>query len=214
MSFNINKPTQQELLNQGKLITKSFALGLIKPKFYQSNDTGSFNQRTLEEQAREEGKNGAYNGFFGLPVFDILTLIGFNYTTLDGKRIVIADLNLGVALIDVSQSKNEIETPIQGRNGTIKEYISDGDYVLNIRGVIASNAQDSYPEDLVKHLIQFCNAPVSIPVASNLLDLFGIHNIVIKDFAFPQNEGMRNVVNFQLSCLSDTPFEIKTKTQV
>ena len=212
--FQVNKPTQQEILNQGKLIAKTFSLGVLKPKFFQQNDSGAFNQKTIEEAARKEGNEGVYTGFFGLPTFDILTLIGFQYTTLDGKTINIPDLNIGVALIDISQTKNIVKTQIQGRNGDVKEYVSDGDYSLNIRGVLAINGQDVFPEDQLKHLIQFCKAPVSIPVACNLLEYHGIQNIVIESYTFPQSEGMRNAISFQLDCVSDTPFEIKTKTQV
>ncbi len=43
--------------------------------------------------------------------------------------------------------------------------------------------------------------------------MFGIKDIVIKDYSFAQVEGMRNVQPFELNCLSETPFEIKSQTQ-
>jgi hypothetical protein len=198
-------------VNQAKLIIKGFGLGALKPKFY--HNAGDTNQRTLEEIAREEGKEGIYNGDFGLPVFDTLTFVGTSYTTLDGKTITIPTINMGVALIEVSQSKNIVTTAIQGRNGTIKEYISDGDFVINIKGVLTSNAQDVYPTELVKQLLSFCAAPISFGVASSILEKFGIQEIVIQEFSFPQVEGMRNIAPFQIQCLSETPFEIKNQTQ-
>ena len=201
----------KEIANEAKLIIKGFGLGALKSKFF--FHPGDLNQRTLEEEARAEGKEGSYNGQFGLPVFDILTLIGFSYNTPDGKTITVPTIELGTALIEVSQSKNIVKTPIQGRNGTIKEYVSDGDFIINIKGVLASNAQDYYPIDLKKELLSFCAAPVSFGVASKILDSFGVSEIVIQDYSFPQNEGMRNIVPFELQCLSETPFEIKSQTQ-
>lgn len=206
-NFQITK----EVANQAKLIVKGFALGALKPKFY--HNEGDLNVRTLEELARLEGKDGSSNGDFGLPVFDALTFIGTTYTTPDNKTVTIQTIEMGVALIEVSQSKNIITTPIQGRNGTIKEYISDGDFIITIRGILASNAQDSYPTELVKQLLSFCAAPVSFGVASRILEKFGIQEIVIKEYSFPQTEGMRNLVPFEMQCLSETPFEIKTQTQ-
>lgn len=197
--------------NQAKLIIKGFGLGALKSKVF--SNPGDTNQRTLEEIAREEGKEGNYNGSFGLPVFDILTLIGFSYNTSDGKTVSVSDLDIGTALIEVNQIKNIVTTNTQGRNGSIKEYISDGDFVLNIKGVLTSNAQDSYPEELAKLLLSFCAAPVSFGVASNILKKFGIQEIVIKEYSFPQIEGMRNTVPFEMQCLSETPFEIKYQTQ-
>lgn len=196
---------------QAQLIIKGFGLGLVKPKLF--NTSGNTNILTLQELAREEGRDGVANSAFGLPVFDIVTLMDLKYESLDRKQISVSAMNLGVALCDVSQSKNIITTPIQGRNGTIKEYISDGDYVINIKGVITIDAQDYYPEQEVKQLKQFLDAPVSLKVASSYLNRLGINEVVVKDYTLNQSEGMRNVQYFELSCLSETPFEIKAQTQ-
>jgi len=55
-------------------------------------------------------------------------------STLDGREGA-RNLILETVLITVVQSKNIIKTPIQGRNGTIKEYIGEGDYMLRINGI-------------------------------------------------------------------------------
>ncbi len=209
--FLTNPLIKTELVNQAKLIVKGFGLGIIKPKFY--NVTSDLNKTTLEELAREEGKDGSYNGDFGLPVFDILTFIGTNYNTPDGKIITLETTSFGTALMEVSQCKNIVRTPVQGRNGDVFEYCSDGNYSIQIRGVLTSNGQDVYPTELAKQLISFCQAPVSFAVASTILKKFGVQQIIITDFSFPQLEGMRNVVPFNLQCLSETPFEIKSQTQ-
>jgi hypothetical protein len=195
---------------QSELILKNFGLSFIKPKFYQVNGG---NVATLQELAKEDGQRDKQNSFFGLPVFDVLTFMGMNYIAYDGKKITLDTIHFGVALCDINQSKNIITTSIQGRNGTIKEYISDGDYTINIKGVITSAAQDYYPEQNVKRLKDFCDAPTPISIASQYINMFGIKDIVIKDYSFAQVEGMRNVQPFELNCLSETPFEIKSQTQ-
>lgn len=210
-----NNFTLNEGLNpkgQAKLIVKGFGLNALKEKFY--NADGDLSVRTNQELAQQEGLDGSSSGNFGLPVFDIVTFGGENgvrYKTTDGKSIAIGRLDVGVALCTVNMTKNIVVTSIQGRNGTVKEYISDGDYQINIKGVIVINAQDAYPEFEVNVLKQYCDAPIEIPVACTYLNRFGIKNIVITDYSFEQSEGMRNVQTFTINCLSDNPIELKSK---
>ncbi len=57
----------------------------------------------------------------------------------DGKTTNFNSIQLDTVLINISQSKNIVTTALQGRNGTVKEYISDGDYVIQVSGMITSN---------------------------------------------------------------------------
>jgi len=63
------------------------------------------------------------------------------------------ELILESVLIEVRQTKNIQRTPVQGRNGTVKEYIADGDYDITIRGVITTPRINSYPLDEVRALV-------------------------------------------------------------
>ena len=192
-----------------KFIISAFGLGLLKPKFYKTyvNDK--------EEQARTDGNFDTSLNEFGLPVFDKLVLdsISYEYEEKQNgayvkKTVQRAGIEFATVLIDVSQSKNIVSTPVSGRNGTVKEYISDGDYMVNIKGVLVGQGVNVEPADEINNLIAFCKAPVSIPVASDRLSYFGISSIVVKEYNFSQLEGQKNVVPFELICLSDTPFEI------
>lgn len=210
-NFTLNKGFNPE--GQAKLIVKGFGLNALKAKFYNANsDT---NTLTLQELAQAEGTDGQYSGMFGLPVFDIITFgdtNGLRYKTLNGEIISIGRLDLGTVLCTVNMTKNIVATPIQGRNGTVKEYISDGDYVINIKGLIVSPAQESFPEVEFNVLKKYCDAPVEIPVASTFLNRFGIKSFVIQDYRFDQTEGMRNVQAFEINCLSDQPIELKSQS--
>jgi hypothetical protein len=228
-NFNVLDVFKKEFINQGELILKSFGLNALKAKIYTGglNDTfkpteektytsNAFsNQATQEENSRIEGRDAIYNGDFGLPVLDILVLGGVKYETMNVlgavTNITLPTVTLGIALLEVNQTKNIVTTSVQGRNGTIKEYISDGDFMINIKGILASNAQDTYPVDLFNALLKYCTAPVSFPASSLYLNRFGITDLVIQDYSFPQVEGMRNIQPFEIKCLSETPFEIKTK---
>jgi hypothetical protein len=193
-------------VGQAKLIVKGFGLGLIKPKFY--------NVKPISDDEFGAVVDGDLNsgvGLWGLPVFDVLEFDSLDYTDLDGKKYHLEGLSFGTALLVVTMSKNIVTTPIQGRNGTVKEYISDGDFMINIKGMLVGNGVDVSPTKLKSDLVAYCKAPVEFGVASNLLTDFGIKSIVIKDYSFPQIEGSRNTVPFELSCLSDSPIELKSQ---
>lgn len=196
---------------QAELIIKSAGLAFLKPKFY------SVRSNSDEQDVRALGEFNISQyeniGAFGLPVFDVLEFDQLRYTTLDGKQVSVESLSLGVALITVTQSKNIVITPIQGRTGgTVKEYISDGDYHINIKGVLVGEGNEVKPQGKKNVLVAFCQAPVEINVASPLLNDFGIYTIVISDYNFPQVEGQRNVVPFEINAMSDKPIELKSKS--
>lgn len=131
------------------------------------------------------------------------------YETLEGDEIEFDEIAIDSVLLNISQSKNVVTTPIQGRNGSVKEYISDGDFVISIAGVLTGDGADVYPEVDVINLIEILKAPVSLKVESEFLNFFDIDEIVITNYFFNQKYGSRNTQPFQISALSDEPLELK-----
>lgn len=196
---------------QAKQIAKGLGLRFIKPKFFKVDSDTMFKEQDAINFAiiDNDETNSDSKSKFGLPMFDTILFEQVKYTTNEGADITVQPFSMGTALCEVSQSRNIVATQIAGRNGTVKEYISDGDYMINIKGVLASLYQNVAPKDSVNQLLGFCNAPVSFNVTSNFLAYFGVLTIVIKDYNFSQMEGKRNVIAFELNCMSDMPFEIK-----
>ena len=116
---------------------------------------------------------------------------------------------INTALIEVSQQRNIITTPIaglgvvNGRGGTVKEYISENDYSIKIRGFIESNSPGKAPRIDLGILSSYFKAPVALEVASNYLRAFDITRIVVVGYNFPQTEGQRNLQFFEVDCISD-----------
>jgi hypothetical protein len=119
------------------------------------------------------------------------------------------NLILETVLITVIQSKNIIKTAIQGRNGTVKEYISDGDFQINIIGSIVSPFALVYPKDEVDLLIRYCKVNREIGVICEFLGQFGIEYVVIENYTVSEKLGSRNEVPFELTCYSDEPIEFR-----
>jgi len=214
--FQLNDPLKPQekdfdidLKGQAKLLVSAYGLGALKTKLY-GVDLPEYNRA---ENERSEQSDGV--GRFGQPVFDTLTFSGDNpevnglsYTPLDGSPETIAPQTFLTVLITVTQVKNIVKTPIQGRNGTVKEYISDGDYSINIKALLTSDRIDVEPTEDKEQLIKYCKAPVAIACSSRYLQSFGINSLVIDKYKFSQISGKRNQVPVELNCSSETPFEI------
>lgn len=211
--FTLNKGFNPE--GQAKLIAKGQGLGLVKPAFFAINYTKAADASVIEPDSYL-----AKGTLSGVPVFDAVIFkkpigSGQQTQTFTGGSSTapidtINDLILPIALITINQEKNIVRTNVQGRNGSVKEYVSDGDYQISIKGVIVGEDSNKPPIDDLKKLDTFCKSPFSLDVVSNVLDYFKIYTVVISGYSYEQREGMRNVFDFNLNCYSDTPFEIKS----
>lgn len=144
------------------------------------------------------------------PVYDNLIFKAGSYTDLQGNVIEYPELRIDNVILEVTQKKLIKKTEIQGRNGTIKEYISMGDYEISIRGSLQnfnSDEQTLWPIDLVTTLEKICRAERSIRIESKFLSqIFEIFDIVIESYSIPQVEGLRNLQPFTISAVSDVEY--------
>jgi len=109
----------------------------------------------------------------------------------------------------VSQERNIIRTPIQGRNGTVKEYISDDDYQIEIIGAIVSPYRDVAPHEDLYNIVKLMQTQNEIVIVSDFISQFGISDVVINGGNFRQVPGMRNQIDFTIRLYSDDPTEIQ-----
>lgn len=192
-----------------EIILKGFGLTALKTKFYKS--------RVNEEEQDEDGPGTT--SYLGTAIFADLVFIPGEYKDKNGEVIQYGQILknddskqyfvINTVLIDVSQQKQIIKTDIQGVRGTVKEYISMGDYQVTIRGALVSQSSVLYPTVEVQQLREYLEAEVSIGIASRFLDdIFDIQNLVIENFSFPQKEGFQNTQFFEISAVSDDPIEL------
>ncbi len=142
---------------------------------------------------------------FNQPVYSDITFHSNSYVDQNNNTVTFQELQIDLVVLSVMNTKNIIETTLQGRNGTVKEYISDGDYQIKIDGMLYGKGMNNYPQDEVQKLINICLAPQSINVTSSFLKLFNVEDIVIKSYNIDQQVGMRNCQPFTLNCVSDFP---------
>lgn len=89
--------------------------------------------------------------------------------------------------------------------GTIKERWSQGDYQVNVSGILIG-AGGAYPEADVKRLRSFLEAG-RVLVKSPLLEIFSINQVVVESWSFPFTAGTTNQA-YTVSALSDDIYKL------
>jgi len=206
LNFQINK----ELANsEAKRLARGFGLPIVKRAF--------INKADFDSGDRPEGKS-----LFGTPLFGTLFIHAPSFETFEydenNKTYVAGVTPLGGTkrigdhdgifadgvIIDVSNQRNIVMTQISGMDGTVKEFINNGDYSVVIKGYFATSVPDKYPEEEVALLNSYCSAPVALTMTNDFLNnYFGISSVVVVNYSFHQQEGVRNVQYFELNCVSD-----------
>ena len=118
------------------------------------------------------------------------------------------DIYFDTVIFGISQTKNIVTTAVQGRNGTIKEYISDGDYQIDVQLLVVNNGSKIYPADLVNDFIGLLQVQDSLECISPFLQAFNIFNVVVESYKALSREGFMNTQPFELTLLSDNPIEL------
>jgi len=132
-----------------------------------------------------------------------------NYTNELGQSISIKPLIIDTILIDVQQTNNIVKTSVQGRSGTVKEYINRGDYALTFRGYISNGNKNNinvYPEEQVQNFVNIMKKNGSIIVTNQRLnDIYKIDEVVINSYNLPTVEGLTNLQPFSFTAISELP---------
>lgn len=140
-----------------------------------------------------------------------ITFEGGSYeTNIAGQVVTFPSIQLYAALVSVTQAKKIIKTEIQGRDGTVKEYIGMDDYQIEIVGTITAKA-DATPDQDVIDLKKMLDAPVPIGIVCTWLQNLGITDVVIESYTLPQDAGGQAYQTFTINCTSDIPTELRIK---
>lgn len=182
-----------------QVIIQSATWGALKKALYKR-------ELPLNSRATDFSEAYPFENFSAMEVVDCIRFIDpenqGNYIDLDD------------CVITVQQLKNIVKTPIQGVNGTVKEYISDGDYVITLKGRISSNAPDRFPMAQASSLIDFLQLQEALPVESEYLRyVYGIYNLVAESYTMQRKEGWESIQEYEIKCISHLPVELILKDE-
>lgn len=159
----------------------------------------------------KEGREFASSSV-GLPITDPADWLGA-YTLCplllrleDGAELSIPD-----AVVVMTRTKQIVTTQVVGMSGTVKEYISDGDFDINIavgiQGVEDGKVANVYPEEGLRELRKFLEVDKPISVQSAFFDLFEINRLVVKSYSLTQATES-NYQELTISALSDNEYNV------
>jgi len=149
-----------------------------------------------------------YSSLLGTSVLVDLTFLAQTYTNELGQQRSFADITLETVLLSVNQSKEIVKTKVQGRAGTVKEYISLGDYEVTIAAIL-TGTNGVYPKSDVQDMLTMLQCNNAVSVVSWYLDLFGINSIVIDSFDINQDEGAYSRQAISVTASSDTQANLR-----
>lgn len=151
------------------------------------------------------GQQGVSEGYLkstltGLPILNRYAEISYRNDNIGFDKTLL----LETLFINVDRTKNIVKNQVMGLNGTVKEFVNSGDYIIRLTGTIASDNKWLYPEDQLIDMIDLCNVEDSISISNDYLNkLFQVDSIVVESFSFGQSERFSNIVAYTLNCISD-----------
>lgn len=149
-----------------------------------------------------------YTSALNTPVYSNIHFMDVEYTDEQGRVIRTDGKIYDAVLITVSQAKKIIKTEIQGRNGTVKEYIGMDDYVVQVNGIL-TGSNGVHPADEIRTLKKMLDAPVPIDVSCAYLQNLGIYQLVTESYDFEQQAGGYSFQTFSITFLSDIPQRLR-----
>lgn len=205
LSDFVNNPlSKASLLGAGVNIAKTAALKAL---------AGKQTDITQNQVLRES--------YLGTPVYSSLEFPNgeFNGEEYEG-------LAIDTVVMKVTQTRNIVENKINGLNGTVKEFINNGDYMIEANGIIVgvslapdtggesgllgstrflpSYDGDIFPYDDAARLRKISELSTSVKIICPFVDeIFGDFEVVIKNLEIRQVEGSGNYYEFKLVMLSD-----------
>jgi len=191
-----------------EFVLKGFGLEQIRAKVYQKGlgeplSTNGADFPNIEADVSTRLNTGTDEGeklsYLGTPVFSDLIL------KIDDSD---EGLNIQTVLFDIVKPRKIVLTEVEGRDGSVKEYISEKDIEVNIKGALVNQDGFSYPLDDFLKLKTLVDHKADIQCISPLLQLFDVYNIVVLSSRFPQERGFQNVQFFEINAISETPIEL------
>ena len=202
------------MANEKNFILQSFGLEHLKAAIYPVGKPLKSGHTDVSAAVKNDIQDLDYNmttmeagkaplSMLGTPVFCDMILQNDKKGSLK--------LQLLWALAEVNMTKNIVKTAVQGMDGTVKEYVSDGDYQVTIRGGLVSPFSYAYPKEDMQTLMALLKLNTPLTVISEYLLQFNIYELVVEDYSFSQKEGVQNVQLFEIKTVSDFPIELKKK---
>ncbi len=122
-------------------------------------------------------------------------------------NMTVGTLKLEHVTVDCTMSKRIVTTAINGRPGTVKEWVSDGDVVITVVAKVLGG--ESYPKEQVKQIFAALKEPEVLEVTNELLnDVWRVTRVVVTSIK-TTNRTERNWEEVTIGMLSDEEYLVE-----
>ena len=223
-NFNVSASQLLNLRQPSQFVVEGAAVNVVRAQQFKEPNPAQIQKNNSEQFEEVEiiTQNFDRRSLLGSPVISNLEVAAGSYRDLDGNIIAYEGLRIDNVLFTVTQTRNVVTTPVVGSNGTVKEYISDGDFDVTAEIIIVGETRETadnifeiqdignkIPERDITRLIKICQVQEVVQVSSVFLDLFEISQVVITSYTTPQRAGFQNTQVFTINALSDDAIELQ-----
>ncbi len=121
--------------------------------------------------------------------------------------MILGNRELEHVTVDCTMSKRIVTTAINGRPGTVKEWVSDGDVVITVVAKVMGD--EVYPKDKVERLLSTLKEPEVLEVTNELLnDVWNVQRVVVTSVR-TTNRTDRNWEEVTIGMLSDEEYLVE-----
>lgn len=190
----------------------SEVFGGLKAKYlvFRRGEMDKVNSPNYQEQQQMPEESFDVLSPLGTPIIETVSLEGGKYDTyeyVDGeikpRKVGFTDYTFALPpMVDVSQDKVIVKTPITGRDGTVKEYIYTDDFKITLRGLLIGKG-NTYPYEQRRALSAVFAVNEAYGITAKSLNDMGIYSIVFESLTFNDLEGYNNVCSYALTGCSD-----------
>lgn len=111
--------------------------------------------------------------------------------------------------IDCSTTKNIVSTAINGLNGTIKEWIAEGDVAINVEVTLLGEGSQ-YPTEKVERLTALLRENESLQVENETLNnVYGVERLVVTSWSMTPTKAF-NYQTISFNAVSDKVYRVET----
>lgn len=125
--------------------------------------------------------------------------------------MILGELNLDHVTVDCTMSKRIVTTAINGRPGTVKEWVSDGDVVITVVAKVMMG-DESYPAEAVRTILDELKRPETMKVVNELLNnVWDVQRVVVTSVK-TTNRTDRNWEEVTIGMLSDEEYLVEEES--
>lgn len=142
----------------------------------------------------------------GTGIMDNVVFPAGSYVDDDGVQQDYNEVRLDAVLLSKTKEKIIEISQISGRPGTVKEFVSDGDYVITLSGTISPSSPNESTQQLEADLETLSRVPEALDINSKFLIVSGVTMVVITSIDISDTSGDSKTI--RMSMLSDREIDL------